>query len=561
MNVETERIQTDVLIIGGGVAGCAGAIAAAEQGRNVVLAEKAWTGGSGASTFATGGFYWFDPERHSIRDILEKTNKSSCHMFDPEWMEWFCRNVHDLIIKFDEKGVPFRKDENGSFVLMPSRGGTELVLVPGYIFQKKMRSLVSQANVRLLDRIMITRLLTSGGEVTGAAGFNVRTGKFYVIEAKNTVLAAGGCSYKGNFFGQDMLCGEGLYMASLVGAEFTNMEFSNCFNTTAKDFDLFGLGLFPRMGAKFMNSRGEYFMERYDPVHKDNSLLNTVLLAMATEVKEGRGPIYFDMSLIPEEKRQVVRETVPLCFEAFDSKGIDPYAQPLEWMPAFLGAASCGSGLTLASFNCDTTVPGLYAAGDVSNEGLIIGGSLGPGGINISWALVTGWKAGEAAAVSARSKDIIPAGQEDIEAVKNVTFAKLGHTGTMTIDDAVLKVQAAVIPARFSILRSETSLREGLSKLKDLEQEIDHEIIVRDTHELMSYHELPGMLSTAKMTYMTALLRTESRGSHFREDYPGTDDKNWLAWTKISNKNNEYIIKKEPVSAERFKRCGLELPL
>ena len=93
--IESERISTDVLIVGGGIAGCAGAIAAAEQGQRVVLVEKAWTGGSGATTFATGGFYWFDPERHSMQKILAASNKSSDSMFDPEWMEWFCHNIHD----------------------------------------------------------------------------------------------------------------------------------------------------------------------------------------------------------------------------------------------------------------------------------------------------------------------------------------------------------------------------------------------------------------------------------------------------------------------------------
>ena len=222
--IESERISTDVLIVGGGIVGCAGAIAAAEQGQRVVLVEKAWTGGSGATTFATGGFYWFDPERHSMQKILAASNKSSDSMFDPEWMEWFCHNIHDLILTLDGMGVPFRKEKNGDFVVRSSRGGTELVMVPGYILQKKMRSLVAKAGVQLVDRVMITKLLTAEGQVSGAVGFHVRTGKPYIVEAKNTVIVAGGCSFKGNFFGQDMLCGEGIRLAEDVGAEFTNME-------------------------------------------------------------------------------------------------------------------------------------------------------------------------------------------------------------------------------------------------------------------------------------------------------------------------------------------------
>ena len=557
---ESERISTDVLIIGGGIAGCAGAIAATEQGQRVVLVEKAWTGGSGATTFATGGFYWFDPERHSMQKILAASNKSSDSMFDPEWMEWFCHNIHDLILTLDGMGVPFRKEKNGDFVVRSSRGGTELVMVPGYILQKKMRSLVAKAGGQLVDRVMITKLLTAEGQVSGAVGFHVRTGKPYIVEAKNIVIAAGGCSFKGNFFGQDMLCGEGIRLAEDVGAEFTNMEFSNTYNTTSKYFDLYGMGLFPQYGAKFVNGTGEYFMERYDPVHKDNCLLNILLRAMATEIREGRGPISFDMSLIPVEKRQEIRDAVPMFFEAFASKDIDPFAKPLEWVPAFIGAASCGSGLTLKSFDCDTSVPGLYAAGDTANEGLIIGASNGPGGINMSWALVTGWKAGEAAGRAAKLKEPVPASPETVKAALDETFAKLGHTGNLDIGDAVQKIQSVVIPARYNIVRSRESLQDALARLDAVEQEIENEIIVRDTHELMSYHELPGMLSTARMTYRAALLRTESRGSHFREDYPEQDNKNWLVWTQIMKKDGGYEIRTEPVQFEKFEHFGLDIP-
>ncbi len=78
------------------------------QGQRVVLVEEAWTGGSGATTFATGGFYWFDPERHSMQKILAASNKSSDSMFDPEWMEWFCHSIHDLILTLDGMGVPYQ---------------------------------------------------------------------------------------------------------------------------------------------------------------------------------------------------------------------------------------------------------------------------------------------------------------------------------------------------------------------------------------------------------------------------------------------------------------------
>lgn len=558
---DQELLKTDILVVGGGIAGCAAAIAAAEQGQQVVLMEKAWTGASGASTFASGGFYWFDPKKHSIKKILENASKSTAYMFDPAWMEWFCYTINELILKLDQKGVPFFKDENGQFIIKKSRGGTELVIVPGYVLQKKMRSLVLAEGVQILDRVALSKLIKSeNGKVIGATGFNVRTGKFHVIEAKNIIIASGGCSYKGNFFGQDMLCGEGMFHAAEAGAEFTNMEFSNTYNTTSKEFDLFGMGLFPQYGAKFLNGKNEYFMERYDPEHKDCSLLNIVIMAMAKEVKEGRGPIYFDMRPIAKKYHEEIKRIVPLFFEAFASKNIDPFAQPLEWVPAFIGAASCGSGLTLQSFSCDTNIPGLYAAGDASNEGLIIGGSNGPGGINLSWALVTGWKAGEAAARSAHFQEDVKIADRDIAEAKQSTFSMLGHKGTLTIDNAVLKIQQYVIPQQYNIIRNPTALHTAIEELQKLKGEINQNIIVSDTHELMCYHELCSMIEIAEMTFTAALFRTESRGSHFREDMPKTDNGGWLKWTVLSKTNDGYAITSHPIPFEKYNHYGLALP-
>ena len=136
------------------------------------------------------------------------------------------------------------------------------MVFPGYKMQKKLRGILEKLGVVIVDRVMITELLTSDGHVAGATGFNVRTGQFYVFEAKKTVLSTGACSFKGQYHGQDMVSGEGNDMALRVGAEFTNMEFANTYNATAKEFDICGMSRFQCLGARFTNALGETFMHK-----------------------------------------------------------------------------------------------------------------------------------------------------------------------------------------------------------------------------------------------------------------------------------------------------------
>ena len=174
---KTERLSADVLILGGGLARCMGAVAAIKKGCTVILADKAWVGSSGESTFAAGDILYYDPEQDDMHEWLERWNKAGDSMFDPEWLEWYGKNVHELILMLDSWGMEFEKDAQGRFKRKPGRGHREAVVFPGYKMQKKLRGILEKLGVVIVDRVMITELLTSDGHVAGATGFNVRTGQ------------------------------------------------------------------------------------------------------------------------------------------------------------------------------------------------------------------------------------------------------------------------------------------------------------------------------------------------------------------------------------------------
>ncbi|PWL56651.1 MAG: hypothetical protein DBY37_15115 [Desulfovibrionaceae bacterium] len=552
----TERKSADVLVLGGGMAGCMGAVAAAMAGRSVVLVDKAWVGGSGESCFAAGDILYFDPEEDDLHEWLERWNRNGNGMFDPEWMEWYAKSSTEIINMMNEWGMDFEKDANGRFKRKPGRGHNHAVVFPGFKMMRKLRARLEKLGVTIVDRVQVTDLLTNNGQVVGATGFNVRTGQFHTFHARNTILSTGSCSFKGQYHGQDMESGEGNTMALQVGAEFTNMEFSNCYNSTARDFDICGMSRFQRLGGRFTNALGEAFMDRYDPVNKDGALLHILVRAMTTEVREGRGPIYFNLKNMKEEDRELSYRIVPTFFAACKSCGIDPFKDSVEWIPGFMGSTSSGSGLTLKSFACDTTVPRLFAAGDMANQGLLIGSIAGAGAVHLGWATISGFRAGEGAARACEGAELLPVDEAQVESIREKTFAKLGHEGHLSIADAIYRIQSCVIPAKYNIIRCGEDLREALAALDQIEKDIEKEIIVRDTHELMLYHELRGMLTTARLTFTSALERRESRGSHYRTDYPDMD-KEWNVWLKSRLKDGKIEIIKEPVPAEKFERYGL----
>lgn len=277
---------------------------------------------------------------------------------------------------------------------------------------------------------------------------------------------------------------------------------------------------------------------------------------MTTEVREGRGPIYFNLKNMSEEDRELSYRIVPTFFAACKSCGIDPFKDSVEWIPGFMGSTSSGSGLTLKSFACDTTVPRLFAAGDMANQGLLIGSIAGAGAVHLGWATISGFRAGEGAARACEGAELLPVDEAQVESIREKTFAKLGHEGHLSIADAIYRIQSCVIPAKYNIIRCGEDLREALAALDQIEKDIEKEIIVRDTHELMLYHELRGMLTTARLTFTSALERRESRGSHYRTDYPDMD-KEWNVWLKSRLKDGKIEITREPVPAEKFERYGL----
>lgn len=555
-----KRFNADVLVLGGGLAGCWAAYRASQVGAKAILVDKGRVGTTGCSAFAAGDILWWTPQ-DDLNQWINNYARWGGYLLDPAWFVILCHDIHERVLEMAQWGAPFERDEQGNLVRKPGRGHNAAVIFPGLELMKLMRKKVYQTGTQILDNVMITDLVVEDGNLAGAVGFHIRDGDYYLIEANAVVLATGGCSWKGNYFGQDMVCGEGYALAYRHGAQLMNMEYSNSYNSTYCLFDIYGLSRFQRLGGKFTNSRGERFMSRYDKELGDGAFLHTLAIAVANEVREGRGPIYFDLLDMKEEDRRLSRKLLPMLFEMFDYAGIDIFRERLEWLPGFQGSIGTGSGIRLVDHSCVSTLEGLYAAGDAACEGLVIGGLTGPGAINLSWAIVTGYRSGEGAAQRAKAKQVKGPSKNLITDLRRMTFRFLTQEGEIRPQDVYYQLQETVIGWDKSIIRHAERLKTSLDELERVGREVIPRMKASDSHQLMRAHEVEATLLTTEMVLRSALHRTESRAAHYREDYPETDNVHWLKWITIQQGKKGMQLATLDIPRNNYEQYGVRLPI
>src|SRR3989304_4126803 len=312
----SEIIQTDVLVVGGGLAGFRAAMRARNFVEHVTLADKANVARGGGTVFC---HIMTAPtpkgaKEDWLRDIVEHTEYFS----NQEWAEAVLEEQVDRIRDLERWGFVFERDEKKEYVLMPPRGANKAraIYYEGRKFAERMRDVLLANGINLLERVMIVDLLTLDGEqpgrgsVVGAVGLHTRTGKPLVIKARAVVAANG--LIAGKLKEMDNLTGDGQAMALRAGAELAGMEFTHqvhfCLVKGAPDGEsspkyLWSGAQLQNHGAWIVNAAGERIMEKEDPeLMERRSGFGLLGQAMAKEDLGGRGPLYFDMRHFPKEE-------------------------------------------------------------------------------------------------------------------------------------------------------------------------------------------------------------------------------------------------------------------
>lgn len=546
-----EVIETDVLVIGAGIGGLFAAVRAKEFVNTVTLVDKGPVGHTSQCYYALGGHQSFLPG-HDIGAWVQEVMYFEDGLCDQALVESIYRETFDRIKDLERYGVRFMEGPEQGYKLLTTRGLSHIRKVYPYPHlaggRREIQCLVDEANrlgVKLLNNIFMVGVLTSKNGAVGAVGVERRSGRFLIFKAGAVVIATGQCSFKGQYADQFFLTGDGMAIALEAGAELKNLEFPTLWLQPAT-FVWEGLGTAFPMGAILLNSKGEDFMLRYSPTLKSEIDYNFQARAMALEARAGRGPFYVDFSPIKPEDKEFLKKPegwMSLHVKKLRQAGIEPFDQKWEIIPVFWTA----QGIK-ADINCSTRVPGLFVAGRVM--------SIDPGVTMGSWSIgsatVLGYRAGQRAAEHARKFKPSPINYDEVIPFKERFFNALGKSG-IGPEKVLHELQDTIFNSEVIILKNETNLKRALARIETIRDELLPQMGAADIHNLVELAEVKHMTCIAEGILRASLLRTESRASHYREDYPSRDNQNWLKWIVVTYDKGKLGLHTEELPLRTYK--------
>ena len=551
--IENKLVQTDVLIIGGGPAGMWSAKRLKELDENlgIIIVDKGGKWG-GQMTISGGDFDAVLPGE-DVSDWVKDLIYYYDGLCEQDIVEKLFSLSYDRMVEYQELGCTFLRKKDGSLKGVPQRGLDHVKLYPaqykgrgGEEMFKNLSSAIYKKGVKRIGRIMITNLLTDGDKIAGAVGFDIRSGEFYIFEAKTVILCCGNSGWKPSY-GKNLATGECLKMAFEAGAELRNFEFTKVWNVP-KLFSWEGQTTLMPLGARFVNKHGEAFMDKYSPVLGANTDPHYITIAMAKEALAGNAPIYFDISKIKEEDVVLIKPQIGwqlMNHEKLCALGIDFFKDNTEWNPQ-LNELLAG---IVTDINGATCVPGLYAAGRSRSidPGVYIGG------FALSTTSTTGYLAAEAAYAYMQGLSQTPkANHDQIDQYKNGIYFWLDNGG-IAPKDVMRKIQQIVFPYDVSILKTEESLSKALTRLENINKDFIGRMGASDPHYLMKVWETAATSFITELYLKASLERKESRAGHYRDDYPNRSE-NGLYWLHVKkNANGEAKMYKKAVPLDTYK--------
>ena len=542
MDQDYDIYESDVLVVGGGMAGLFAAIRARDFVDRVILVDKANVTRSGGSIHAHA--YGAPTSDADSGKRLEELVRRSAYLGDQSWFEVMINETGDRLRDMEQWGVLFERDEQGNYKGDAIRGQSKgfVVLAHGKQVIESIAREALRKKVRFVERVAVSDLLTSdgahptGGHVVGAVGLHTRTGRFTVFKSRAVVIATGLLSPKLHFFGMDNITGDGYAMAFRAGAEITGLEFgAQNFCVWNRKFTFSGVGQFQHGGAKLLNRLAEEFLYKYEGASREfigfegHFDQGAVCRAIAVENREGRGPCYIDCRAWDQEKLDRMRKVLPLTMKAFDEPGVgvDLTKTPVEATPLpLIYGTSCQSGIRINTIG-ETVVGGLHAAGAAA----YYGGGPSPQTLGA----VGGYRAGEHAARWAREMEFPGTILSQAESLKESLFLPLKRKNGVQPDQIYDSVNRLVTPWEASLFKNERRIREVIARIRQIAKDDLPRVMATDVHELVKAAESRNFVLLMELYNVAALERKESRMVHYREDYPYTDDRDWRKWILLKN--------------------------
>jgi fumarate reductase (CoM/CoB) subunit A len=527
---ERQAINTDVLVIGGGGAGLRAAIAAAQKGAKVLLASYSRAGYSNNTAIAAGYMCVVTNSDDSIQAYIRDVLSAGCFINNRKLVELLAvgsiSRVHDL----EQLGVSFAR-KHGELIVtsVPGHSYPRRVFASnkGLGFTIPLRVKAESVGVNFLEGVLITRLINREA-IKGAIGINNK-GVLFVIEAKSVVIATGGLGQTYlNTSNAARASGAGYAIAYEAGATLQDMEMVQFYPTATIEGNTKQIILYEFIvgeeGAVIKNSKGEDILQRYGLIDSANMTRDKLSQAMMNEIMEGRhinGSLILDLSKISDVALNRVQQLLPKQVRAHSRSSV--LMTPVAHFQ--MGGISIDD-------SCRTSIDGLFAAGEVC------GGTHGAnrlGGNSLTEIFVFGEKAGRKAAeeVTKRRKSGILEKEIDTE------YQRLNSLSINRGDCQPNELKSelkTIMWGKAGIIRNRQSLNEALVDIERIRKSLT-KTMVTGTKDLLDNIITGNMLTVSEMVVRSALMRNESRGAHFRVEYPEQYDEQWLGNVIISKKH------------------------
>ena len=556
-----EVFTTDVLILGAGLSGfiVANRIKELNSKLDVLIVEKSTAGFAGSKANKGAGVMWVMQEGDDFDKFREYYCRNHGHFLeDQELLEKVCATTRPMVEHLERWGVDIKREADGKLARMEAIPLWSLCAYDLDIMDK-LRKMAVKHGVKMIDKTQSVELLTTGNRVVGAVGFGLINGAFRIFKAKSVVLATGSCNWMVTnmwYSGR----GDGIAAAYRAGAEMRNAEFSNFYN----------LGLRGNMSAlvgsqyALYNSDDEYLAPKYCADFEVDIDIG-ILLGMEKEVMEGKGPIVFEETELFANNplaaggflfrwHRPVAEKFWGTLMGKEGKYNADHAWRPEVYPMFIGEMSC----VKADHDMRTTMEGMWTLGDTCRTGSSCAGAVPhPArirGSGLTWAAVSALLSEKSLTDNTAGTPEPKINANQVKKFKEDIYAPMKREKGLSPRDAIWRLKEVISPPRYGVRKSKERIEEALGIVKEVLHQAETEVSpTNDWHMLGLCHDVKNMALCADIYYNTALTRTESRGWHYREDYPNRDDKNWRKWIIIKQKNGKMVISTEKIPFERYK--------
>ncbi|MCJ7564642.1 MAG: FAD-binding protein [Candidatus Aminicenantes bacterium] len=557
-------ISHDLLIVGGGLAGLAAAMSADPKLKVAVISKVHPL--RSHSVAAQGGINAaLGNHPNGKDDAWEKhafdTIKGSDYLADQDAAELLCQKAVPLMYELDHWGVPFSRFPGGVIAQRPFGGAgfPRTCYAADRTGQVILHTLYEQAvrrNVTFLDEWLVANLVVGDGKCLGLVAYELGSGKIHPLPAKAVIFATGG-------YGRVYLrssnayinLGGGIGMAYRAGVPLKDMEFVQFHPTT-----LYGKNILITEGARgeggyLINNEGRRFMEDYAPKAMELAPRDIVARAIQREIDKGNG---FENQYVHLDLRPLGREKIEKRLPAIQEiclrfASLDPVDTPIPIQPA--QHYSMG-GIDVDKYGA-SPIEGFYAAGECAC--VSVHGANRLGGNSLLEAVVFGKIAGEAASAFVKTGSFPDKPQKGVAEEAQRFFSKVKSLRERDTGENVFKLLdklKLLMSDKVGIFRKGKDLQEALEGVTELKEESKRAFIFgscdRYCQELVVLTEFDYMLDVAEAIIVAALAREETRGSHYRTDFPVRDDNNWLKHTLLTWTEKGPEITYRPVKVDKY---------